>query len=150
MVSRLLITEKNRYIWRLMKVLKNKRPYYAQWWFFISLLILGWATPVTKHWELFYFGKTTTGYPIKIFYNTLIPKWRYVFPVNGKQYYCHFKDEPHQMNQKREDIIVYYDKENPKKNVSFEINNLYQDNHLFFPVAFQIGLLAFFISVRVK
>jgi hypothetical protein len=143
------INIKKRYIYKVIKVAKNNHPYYAKWWFFISLLTLGWLTPVTKHWRLFAFGTTTTAYPISILnkYNFLSDV--YVYSYKGMQFIAKHEIE---LGEKPDPkgILVVFDTENPSHNITAQIKSLYTDENLFFPVGLQIGLGVFFLALRFK
>lgn len=140
---------KKKYLYKVIKVAKKNQPYYAKWWFFISLLILGWLTPITKHWKLFAFGKTTTAYPIKILNKYNFISDVYVYSYQGMQFKARYEielgDKPDPKG-----IRVVLDTENPSNNITSQISSLYTDENLFFPVGLQIGLGVFFLALRFK
>ena len=140
---------KNRYIYPLMKVVKNKRPYYARWWYFISLLILGWSTPITKHWDLFLFGKKTIAYPIKYVNSFHGFSYTFLYSVNGRQYTVPIELEPYEIPDP-EGVSIIYNPNNPADYLSWQFEELYSDENLFFPVGFQIAFGVFFLMIRFK
>ncbi|MBL56231.1 MAG: hypothetical protein CMP61_03490 [Flavobacteriales bacterium] len=132
-----------------MKVTKKDRPYYAKWWFFISLLILGWLTPITKHWRVILFGENTFAYPFKVLNKYNYYSDAYIYSVNGKQYTARFETE-YGRKDLPDKINVLYDPDDPKENITTQIEILYTDENLFFPVGLQIGLGVFFLALRFK
>lgn len=132
-----------------MKVVKNKRPYYAQWWFFFSLLFLGWITPITKHWELYLFGDRATAYPIKVMTKYNYFSYRFVYTVNGHHYSVDHELEIGEIPDP-EGLTIIYNPDDPAQNLSFQLKAMYADEHLFFPVGFQIAFGVFFLSIRFK
>jgi len=140
---------KKKYLYKVIKVAKKDRPYYAKWWFFICLLTLGWLTPITKHWELFLFGETTTAYSIKVLnkYNFYVDAYVYSFKgvLHRARHEIDFGVKPEPKG-----ITVLFDPSNPSNNISSQIGFLYTDENLFFPVGLQIGLGVFFLALRFK
>ena len=140
---------KNRYIYPLMKVVKNKRPYYAQWWFFISLLTLGWLTPITKHWKLYFWGETTTAYSVLQLNQFNFYEYYFLYSVDGSNYYVDYDfDLGEKPNPKG--IKIIYDPNDPSNCLAFQLSKMYSDENLFFPLGFQIAFGVFFLSIRFK
>lgn len=140
---------KNRYLYLKMKVVKKDRPYYAKWWFFIGLLTLGWLTPITKHWQLFLFGETTTAFPIKKLNQYQYYQYYHIYVVDGNAYNAYYENE---LGKTPDDkgITILYNPDNPSENLSFQFSLMYSDEHLFFPVGFQIAFGVFFLMIRFK
>lgn len=140
---------KNQYLWGLMKVVKNNRPYYAKWWFFISLIALGWITPITKHWDLFIFGESTTAFPMKRYGSSLLKYHKFAFKVDQYHYVSSYSLE-HWREAPEGGITIFYDANNPEDHIPLKLDKMYSDEHLFFPVGLQIGLAVFFLLQRFK
>lgn len=149
MKTLLPINLKNQYLWVVMKVVKNKRPYYAQWWFFIGLLTLGWITPITKHWELYLFGERATAYPIKVMSQYNYFTYKFVYTVNGVHYTVDHELDIGETPDP-EGITIIYNTNDPSTNLSFQLKEMYTNENLFFPVGFQIAFGVFFLSIRFK
>ncbi len=133
-----------------MKLTKKNRPYYAKWWFFMSLISLGWLTPVTKNWYLFLFGETTIAYPVNI-YEASINRFYYrIFHINGVHYVGSIAlNLSHEIPEKC--IKIYFDKKKTENNISFNLTRIYTNQkNLFFPLGLQIGLGVFFLLARFK
>ena len=130
-----------------MKLVKNRRPYYAKWWFFIGLISLGWITPITKNWYLFLFGESTIAYPINI-YGTSVSKFHnFIFHINGYNYVSSYALD---ISDKipENSIRIYFQKKNPNNNITFNLKKMYSSRNLFFPLGLQVGLSVFFLLLR--
>lgn len=129
----------------------KKRPYYAKWWFFLGILTLGWLTPITKYWEIFFFGKETTAYALRMPTSFGVLSWQYIYIVNGRQYIANY-DGGFVLSKFPEvnNIDVLYNIDRPDENFVFQLSSLYKDEHLFFPVALQIFMGVFFLSLRLR
>ena len=130
-----------------MKLAKNNRPYYAKWWFFICLITLGWLTPITKNWYLFLFGESTIAYPINIYGKSAFRHYSIVFDIQGYQYVI---SNALNLREKipKKCIKIYYHKKYPNDNFTFNLNQMYKSQNLFFPLGLQIGLGVFFLLAR--
>lgn len=132
-----------------MKVIKNNRPYYAKWWFFFSLITLGWITPITKHWDLFLFGDSAKAIPLTTYSRSLLRFHQFAFRVNGYYYVSSYSLEQGR-NERKDSITIFYDKNNPDDYITFDFKKMYSNQHLFFPVGLQIGLGVFFLLIKFK
>ena len=130
-----------------MKLVKNIRPFYAKWWFFLGLIILGWLTPITKNWYLFLFGESTIALPINIYGKSTIRFYAFIYTLNGYRYVS--SDAFNLRGEIPEKSIkIYYHKKYPNNNITFNLNRMYSGQNLFFPLGLQIALGVFFLLVR--
>ena len=133
-----------------MKLIKKNRPYYAKWWFLLSLISLGWLTPITKNWYLFLFGESTIAYPVNIYEKSVNRFYTNTFRINSFYY---VSSSALNLNYKTPEkcIKIYFDKKDPKNNISFNLLRIYTNGqNLFFPLGLQIGLSVFFLLARFK
>lgn len=129
----------------------KKRPYYAKWWFFISILTLGWLTPITKHWKVFIYSENTTGFAMRMpsKYGALV--WRYIYVVNSYQYVSDYDGGYVRSHQPEvPEKTIYYNRKKPSEHFAFMPTKLYEDDNLFFPVGLQIFMGVFFLMIRLK
>ena len=130
-----------------MKLVKNRRPYYAKWWFFISLVSLGWITPITKNWYLFLHGESIIASSVNVYGKSAERFYTYIFHLNGHKY---IGSNALTLSEKipKKSIKIYYDKKNPNNNITLNLNTMYKSHNLYFPLGLQIGLSVFFLLAR--
>lgn len=145
---------KNQYLWEILmgtnkkQKKKKKYPYYATPWFFFGILILGWMTPVTKHWKYLFYGESTTANRILVRQDNGEIVARYIFESEHYTYLSEFSRLMTGPLPKKK--TIYFMADNPKENLVFFWDLAYEGANLFFPLALQIGMIAFFVSVRFK
>mgnify|MGYP001267958407 FL=1 len=132
-----------------MKLRKNIRPFYAKWWFFIGLVILGWLTPITKNWYIFFFGESTIACPVYNYGKSNLRFYNFVFTLNGEIF---VKSNALSMRNAlpKKSVRIYYEKNLPENYLIPNLNNMYTKQNLFFPLILQIGLGVFFLKARLE
>ena len=115
-----------------MKLVKNKRPYYAKWWFFICLISLGWITPITKNWYLFLYGESIIASSVNIYGKSAERFYTYIFHINGCKY---IGSNALTLSEKipGKSIRIYFHKKNLNNNIAFNLNTMYKSHNLYFP-----------------
>jgi hypothetical protein len=125
-------------------------PYYAQWWFFVGVLLLSWMTPVTSHWKTYFFGEQTEALLARTYDDSTGRSVRkYVFKHQGYPYFSEYKEVINSATMPVR-VSLYFNKDYPSINFVAELDFLYYGKRLIFPVLFQMLMVAFFFLVRTK